>query len=195
MALLAAVTPGIAGELALMFICVAVRTARELEPEPRILACWNVTRCARHLCMRKDQRKPCLCVVGDGKYRWAPALHRVAALAASAVGALRKLPAMRIRLVAVSACCMRNGRLEISPLVARNAEHILMFAEQRESGLRVIELLGKLRFLESECRMARIATLLECAFVRVEMAIGAILKAQSLVTRLSIRSGRVAAFA
>lgn len=78
---------------------------------------------------------------------------------------------MRIGLVAVGTCSVRNLSLEISALVTGDARNIEMFSEKWKVRLGVIKRLAKARLLPRGCRVAGIASLPERSFVRVSMAI------------------------
>lgn len=82
-------------------------------------------------------------MVRRGECRRAPALHRVAAFAAAAVGTLGKLATVRIGLMAVGTYIVRNRRLEIPRMVATQAWNPEMFTDQRIARLRVVERLGE----------------------------------------------------
>jgi len=64
-ALLAAITPWVTRELALMFIAVTVNAGRELDLEFRCRTCRYVASGATHVCMRKVQRETGLRMVRD----------------------------------------------------------------------------------------------------------------------------------
>ena len=78
-------------------------------------------------------------MIRNRKRRRAPPNGRVAAFAFAAVCPMRKLPAMRIGFVAISACIVRDRSLEVPTLVTAFAWDIKMLAEQRKCGLGVIE--------------------------------------------------------
>ena len=101
--------------------------------------------------------------------------------------ALRKLSSVRIRLVAVCAEIVRNGRFEISIRVALHASDLLMLSLQSKVRLRVIELSCKCRFLPCHRLMAGITFLFERALMRIDtVAVSAIRKRQPRVPGLSI---------
>ena len=68
-----------------------------------------------------------------------PACHSVATLAAATVGALEKLAAMWIGLVAINTSVMGDRRLEVPALVAGQAGHVNMLAQQRKVRPGVVE--------------------------------------------------------
>src|ERR1035441_4328952 len=78
---------------------------------------------------------------------------------------------MRIGLMAICACVVRNWRLEISSRVARHARYVDMFAEQGKLSLRMIECRCKAGLLPSRRGVAGIASLLELTLVRISMAV------------------------
>src|ERR1035441_6496730 len=102
---------------------------------------------------------------------------------------------MRIGLMAIRACVVRNWRLEICSRVARRARYVDMFAEQGKLSLRMIECRCKAGLLPSRRGVAGIASLLELAFVRISMAVRAAGKRQPGIAWLPICAGRVAALA
>ena len=85
MTLLATVFPWRAGELALVYILVAIDALRKLDLELRFLSCRNVAGGALDLSMWKYQGEAGLGVIRDGECRRAPTLHGVTALAAAAI--------------------------------------------------------------------------------------------------------------
>lgn len=119
----------------------------------------------------------------------------MARLAFSAVRAVSELAAMRVRLVAVGARCVRNRRFEIAAFVARYTRYREVFPNKRIVRLRVIELGGVRRVLPARGVVARLAGLLEFAFVRIAMTVTARLEAQACIARLTVRSRSVAALA
>ena len=111
-------------------------------------------------------------MVRDAKQGGAPTLDRMAAFAAAAIRAFCKLAAMRIGVVAIGALIVSDRSFEIACLVTGQARDIYVLPEQREVCLRVIEGCGKARFLPGSGGVAGLAALLECAFMRIAMAVG-----------------------
>jgi len=70
-------------------------------------------------------------VIGNGECRRAPALHRVAALAAASIRPFGELAGMRIGLVAVGTAIVNDRSLEVSALVTTDTRYFKMFAQQR----------------------------------------------------------------
>jgi hypothetical protein len=102
---------------------------------------------------------------------------------------------MRIGLMAIRACAVRNRSLEISPRVASHAGHIDMFAEQGKLRLRMVECRCKAGLLPCGRSVAGIASLLELALVWISMAVRAACERQPCIARLPIRPGGMAALA
>ena len=99
--------------------------------------------------------------------------------------------------MAVGAFREGNRLFEIPAAVALNATDRGVFSEQRELGFRVIKLLVQTRrkLLPSAGVVTRLASLRKSAVVRIAMAIRTLPKGNAGVTRLVIRTGRVALFA
>ncbi len=192
MALLATVPPWLARKLSLVHILMTINATRKLHPVQRLLACRLVARFALHIRMRHHQRKSRLRMIGHLVRRRLEAVHRVTALALATISALGKLSTVRIRLMAISAKCMRYRTLEISRFVARQATHFAMLAQQRVLRLRVIKSRYKRCLHPATRAVATIATLLELTLVHIVVARRAISKLQSCVSRLSIAAWRMA---
>lgn len=143
MAFLAAVAPGLARELSVMLILVAIDAGCKLDFVTRVLASGNMALSARYFRMRSHEGKAGFRVIRERKRRRAPTGNRVTAFAAAAVGPLHKLAAMRVGRVAVRACIVSDWSLEVAALVAAHAGHLEMLAKQGERGLRVVEGGGK----------------------------------------------------
>ena len=148
MALLAAIVPRGGGKLPVVLILVAIDAARKTHLEFCVLPRRRMTRSACYRRMRERKRESSLCMIGRYESRWAPALHRVAALALTPIGPPGEL-ALVLILVAVGADVMRNCRFEIATLMAAHACHFGVLALQRELRLRVIEARRETRFLPS----------------------------------------------
>lgn len=138
-ALFAVILPGCARKLTLVFVFVAINALRELDFVAGILAGRRMTGSARYLLMREHYR-----IVGFGMIRNSecsrdPTLHRVATLAAAAIGPLEELAAMRIGLVAVCAGVVRDGGLEVRILMAGQAWNVKVLSKQREFRLGVVK--------------------------------------------------------
>lgn len=194
-ALLAAVAPRLTRELALMFIAMAVNAGRELDFEFRCGSRQCVASSAANIGMRKIERETGLRMIRDRKCRRAPALHRMAAFATTAILTFCKLSAVRIWFVAVGALLMWNRRFEISSGMTTQTLNIEMFPEQWETGLRVIERFGKARSLPRRRCMAGLASLLKQSVVGVAMTIRTAREREASVSSTSIRSRRMAALA
>lgn len=118
MTLLALVEVRRRGKLRLVRILVAIRAERELYFEHRRLARRNVALRAIYGRVFAAQWKSRARVIGSSKLRLLPSVDSVAALALAAVGALGKLPVVRVGLMAVCAESVGDGRFEVTALVA-----------------------------------------------------------------------------
>lgn len=167
MALLAAVAPGRCGKLPFVLILVAIHAERIFDLEPRVFSRRNVARGALHLSVRNSEREARFRVICSGKGRRRPSLYRVAALAFSCIAALRKLPAMRVRLMAVSAEIVWHRSFEVATCMALRASDLQVFSQQRKVCRGVVERERESGFLPGRCVVTRIASLRECALVRV----------------------------
>lgn len=185
-ALLAVVSPRSACKLAAMLIAMTVGAQRKTELEPRLVASRNMAGGARHFLVRKDERESGLRMIGDAESGWAPALFVVAAFAAVFVGALGKLAAVRVGLVAVGAMRGSDGRFEIATLMTLQTRNLLVFAAQWKAGFGVIEFLGEIRFCPRRSVVAALAGLLEFTFVRIAVAVCAVSKFQPFVAWLPV---------
>ncbi len=192
-ALLTAVAPWNAGELAGMLILVAINTEQILQLELCLFACRDMAGGARHCRMRKDQGKASLRVIRKRECRGAPARDGVTTFAAATVGALQKLSPVRIGLMAICAGVVGNRRLKVSTLVTRQAWDIQMFTEQRKVCLRVVKGSHEAGLLPGRGVVAGIASLLELAFMRILMTIRTVGESDSCVARLAVGSRSVAA--
>jgi len=170
MALLATVLPRIAGKLALVFILVAIDAECKLDFETSVIASGNMAVGALDFCVRRHEREARFGMICRGECGWAPAGYGVAAFAAPAIGALEELAAMRIRIVAIRALSVGDGQLEIAGLVAGEARHIGVFAQERVTRLGVIEGGGEGGVLPTGGGVAGLATLLELALVGIGVA-------------------------
>jgi len=162
-----------------MFIHMAVKALSKLDLIKRRLPRRNVALLALHFRVLSFQRVLAGGVVFDGKRRRLPSVERMARRALSPARPLRKLPAMRIRRVAIGALRKCQRLLEIPALVARLARHFQMLPNQRILRLRVVKLLAhrsRVDFLPA-CRVvARLARPLEFSLVRIGVAVVATAK-------------------
>lgn len=120
----------------------------------------------------------------------------MAALAFVSITALGKLTTVWIRFVAIGTSVVCYRSFEISAGMALDAANGRVFAFEREVRPRVIERRRENRLLPSKRRVTRVASLLECALVRIHaVAVRAVRKRESRVTRLSILIWCMTAFA
>ena len=140
MATLAVVQPRRGGELAGMFVLVAVSA----QPKLDFVLCRNtlgdMALGAFDLGVLSRERVIAGAVILHAKGGGLPGVHGVAGLALATVFALGKLTAVRIRPVAIRAELVGNGGLEVATAMAGLAKHGLVLSPQREVGLVMIEL-------------------------------------------------------
>jgi hypothetical protein len=146
-ALLASIAPWLTGELAFMFVAVAVDAGCELNLEFRCGTGWYVASGAIYICMRKVEREAGLRMVSNRERRGAPALHGMAAFAPAAIWTFRKLATVRIGFVAVGTFAVRNWSLKVPAHVTAQTLDLGMFPKKRKISLRVIEVLCEMRSL------------------------------------------------
>jgi hypothetical protein len=127
-AFFAAIQPRTGHELALMFVFMAVHTERELDLVTCFLARGNMAAGALHFRVWHNKRKTAFGVIRNRISTRYPAFYFMAALAPPAIGALQKLPAVRIRMVAIRTSGKRHWRLEIRTLMAGQARDSNVFS-------------------------------------------------------------------
>lgn len=137
--LLAPIAPGIGYKLALVGILMTIDANAELDLVKSLRARRNMAGRTRHRGVRRHQRKARLRMIRNIERSWRPTRHDVTTLAASSIGALRKLSVMRIGFVAVRAEGMRDRRLEVARLVTGQARDLEMLTGQSKVRLRMIE--------------------------------------------------------
>jgi hypothetical protein len=194
-ALLAPVLPRGGRELAVVFILVAIETVRKRYLVNRLLSRRDMALGALHLVMRRHQCELCPGVLDRRKRRGLPALDRVATLTLSSVCALGKLPAMRIRLMTIGTKLIGDRSFEVCCLVAINATHFGVLAQERKGRRRVVEGCLESRLFPCRRRVARCAVLFELALVRVRMAGRASVKLKARVARPPVSAGGMALLA
>lgn len=197
-ALLAAVQVRHGCELSLMLVLVAIQAARELDPVEGRAALGDVTLGALHRGVLGFERVSGRGVLFDTKFCRFESLYCMAGGAFPSICALYELTLVLI-LVAIHALLEGDRSLEIAAPVALEAINALMFPHQRIFGLGVIKALVERRSrnpLPATCVVARLAALLsKTSPVWVAMAVRAFSKRQTKITRLVVRSGRVALLA
>ena len=132
---LTTIEPRISRELAFMFIFMAVQAERKLDLVARFLALRNMAAGALYFGVRRNKRETCFGMIRCRICARYPTFNFMAALTLPAIGALQKLPAVRIRRVAIRALGKGHRRLEIRNLVASQAGDSDMLSEQRELSL------------------------------------------------------------
>lgn len=179
-------------------IRVTVRTELELDLVEGVLAPRNMTLRAFQASVPALQRIRARRMFFDPELGGLESVNGVARRAFAAIGALGELAVVRIRLVAIRALIEGNGLLEIALSVALHAFDLGMFSQQWILGFRMIETLvecGRGDLLPPGRRVARLAGLLEAAVVNISVAIRALAKGNSRVSRLAAGPGRVALLA
>lgn len=179
-------------------IRVTVRTELELDLVEGVLAPRNMTLRAFQASVPALQRIGARRMFFDPEPGGLESVNGVARRAFAAIGALGELAVVRIRLVAIRALIEGNGLLEITLSVALHAFDLGMLSQQRILGFRVIETIvecGRGDLLPPGRRVARLAGLLEAAVVNISVAIRALAKGNSRVSRLAAGPGRVALLA
>ena len=129
---LATIEPRISRELAFMFIFMAVHAEREFDLVARFLALRNMASCAFYFRVRRNKRETGFGMIRNRIRARYPTFNLMAALTLPAIGALQKLPAVRIGRVAIRAPGKRYRRFEIRTLVATQARDSDMLSQQRE---------------------------------------------------------------
>ena len=118
-----------------MFIFMAVQALRKLNLVTRFLALRNMATGALYFRVRRNKRETSIGMIRRRIRTRYPTFNFMAALTRPAIGALQKLPAVRIRRVAIRALGKRHRRLEIRTLVASQASDSNMLSQQRELSL------------------------------------------------------------
>lgn len=194
----ASVEIGRARKLAGVPVGMAVRAASKLDCEQRFPALRDMALCTFQLGMPTLQRIRRRRVVLHRERRRLPSVDRMATRAFPAIGPVRELASMGIGLVTVHALRKHQGLFEITVRMALDASDSRMFTQQREFGLRVIELLVH-RFrgnaFPAVRGVASLASLHEAPAMRIAMAVGAFPEGDSRVSRQIVRPGRVALLA
>jgi len=134
-------------------------------------------------------------VVLHRELRRFPSIHGVTRGALSSTRSLRELPIVGIGFVAIHALLKSQGFLEISTAVTLNAVHRRMFSQQRIFRFRVIETLADRsgrNLLPASSVVAGVAALRETSAMRVSVTIRTKREGYPGVTRLVVRSRRVA---
>ena len=181
-----------------MPVVVAVGTKLKLDLVECVLSLRRVTLTAFQAHVPALQRI-CSCrMFLDAKPGRLESVNRVTGGALAAVGSLRKLPAVRVRLMAIRALIEGDSLLEVTASVALNALHLRMLSEQRILCLRVIEILiegGDRDFFPTRRRVAGLAGLFEAAVMDIGVAVSTLAERNPRVTRLSVRAWRMALLA
>lgn len=195
MAAFAAVEVRFLSKLSCMSVSVTVGAALKLDFEDRVFAFRKVA--LRALKARVFTLKR-VCAGGmffNRERGRLPSLHRMTRSTLSAVRSLGKLAIVGIGFVAIQARRKDQGLLKISVNVTLGAVdgHVLAF--ERKLRLRMIEaLVHSLQrdFLPAICVVATLASLREAAVMRIFVAIRTQIERDAHISRLAIRSARVA---
>ena len=198
MALIALIQIGRPGKLLCMPVVVAVGTKLKLDLVECVLSLRRVTLTAFQAHVPALQRI-CSCrMFLDAKLGRLESVNRVTRGALAAIGSFRKLPTVRVWLMAIRALIEGDSLLEVTASVALNALHLRMLSEQRILCLRVIEILiegGDRDFFPTRRRVAGLAGLFEAAVMDIGVAVSTLAERNPGVTRLSVRAWRMALLA
>lgn len=170
----------------------AIRAESKLDLEEGIAPGGNVALGAGNRSVLAGQRISGRQVVFHGESGRTPALDTMAGFALAAVRASGELAIMGIGLVAIRAELVRNGTLEVGAGMAAFAGHLQMLAKERKPGSGVVESRRECALLPGTGIVARFATLLERAVMRVPVAVGAIVELQAEIARRAVGAGCVA---
>jgi len=180
-AAVAAVGMGRGGELFGVGIFVAVGATGECELEAHLRARSGVALRASHARVPGAQRIGGEGMLGDGEGRRLEPGGGVTLRAFAAAGAPSELPLVGIA-VAVTTAGVSQRPAEVCAFVAGSAGHLPMLAGEREGGLAVIVLRAR-RFPRVRA-VARLARRRKAPAMRIGVAGGAAVEAQTLVNRL-----------
>lgn len=189
------VRPWCTGELAIVCIFMTIDTESIGKLELGLRSCGNMAGGTFDFGVRRHKRKSGFGMVRYREGGWLPALYRVAAFTAAAIGAFGKLSVMRVRLMAVSALGVSNRKFEISAFMTGDAVNLQMPAQEWKACTRVIETGDEGRFLPRGGGVAGGAVLLELSFMGVGVTCGAGRKWNSGKARPSIEAGNMALLA
>ena len=168
-----------------------------LNRENCIRAPRNVAPCARNGSVPAFERIPGLCMLFDGEGGCLESLDRVAKRAIGAEPALRELPVVGIRNVAIDALMEGDGCFEVSRPVTPFASDLPMASPERKRSFRMVEALDCTNLPPRHRVMAGLAGIMKHAMVGIGMAVGTLREGNPYVldVRLRSRQGRMALFA
>lgn len=196
MALLALILPGCGGELRLMFVVMAVKATAEPHFVQRVFTLRDVALRAFEFGMFTLQRILRRSVSLQVELRGLPAGDLVAGFARAPIGTFCELAVVLV-FVAVHALGELQLLFEIAVHVTGRAINRLVFALQRIFRLGVVKVLFQTLgdLLPTQGRMAGRTCLLDSAMMRILVAVIALAKRKSLVSRLVVRPGCMALLA
>ena len=194
MALLTAVEVWSGGELSLVFVFVAVKTARELYLVKRFFTFGDVALCTLHGGMLGLECVGSCRVLFHAEPGGLKAVNGVAVGTLPTVSPLDELPLVLI-FMAVDAALEGDRLFEIAPTVTLHAIDALVLAHQRILGFRVVETLIQRRSRNPLPPIRVVATLAalkgKTAAVRIRVAIQTFRKRQPGISRLIVWSWSV----
>src|ERR1700687_5422439 len=107
------------------------------------------------------------------EHRGFPKIHGMAFRAFALLGTCFELALVRVRFMTIIAIIKWQGLFEITLQMALSTADFSVLSEKRVLGLGMVEVKGREQFLPSRGGVTFFATLLEGAFVRIDMAVDA----------------------
>src|SRR6267378_4495587 len=112
-------------------------------------------------------------VLFNAEKRWLPSIHVMAFRAFTLLGSRFELAFVRVRLMTIIAIIKRELPFEITLQMALRAANHGVLSEERVLGLGMVEFEARQQFFPSVGGVTFFTTLLEGAFVRIDMAVDA----------------------
>jgi hypothetical protein len=172
-AVLAAVLVRRIRELPVVLILMTVQASRELNFIDGVLACGQMALVARNGNVFALQRVFGCVVLFHAEKRWLPSIHVMAFRALALLGSRFELAFVRVRFMTIIAIIKRELPFEITLQMALSATDHGVLSEERVLGLGMVEFKARQQFFPSISGMTFFTTLLEGAFVRIDMAVDA----------------------
>jgi hypothetical protein len=177
-----------------MLVLVAIHAFGKSNFVKRVFAFGNMALDTRHGGMLALERIGAGCVLLQVELRGFEAVDGMACRTLDAGGSLGKLAVVNV-LVALRTLLEDEWLLEIASLVAGQAIDGLVLSQQGISGFGVVEFLVDVfqrNPFPPAGAVARLASLRKTSFVRIAMTVGALAKNKAYVTRLVVRTRRMA---
>lgn len=150
-ALFAPVVVRRSGELAVVYIFVAIQALCKGDFIPRRSPCGNVAFVAGHRRVFALQWITCRRVLLHAERAWLPAIHRVAGCALTFIGSRSELASVGIRRMAVRALREGHRLFEVRVGVTFGALHLCVLSQQGKFRFRVVELLRFRNLFPTTC--------------------------------------------